>query len=101
MSDPAAADAAPSLRAALGGAVQRLRVAAGLSQDAFAVVAGVHRTYVGSVERGEVNVSLDNLERLARGLGVPLSVLFAEVEADPRPASGRLGRRGRDASAPS
>lgn len=91
------------IRAALGRAVRRLRLAGGRSQDAFAADAGVHRTYIGSVERGEVNVSLDNLERLAHTLDVPLSQLLAEAEAEqsvgsavqrsgataPRPGRGR------------
>lgn len=75
-------DPFPPLRRALGLAVRRLRADAGWSQDAFAAHAGVHRTYVGSVERGEVNVSLDNLQRIARALDVPVSVLLAEAEVE-------------------
>ena len=46
------------------------RKQAGLSQEALAAEAGLHRTYVGSVERAERNISLLNVERLARVVGV-------------------------------
>ncbi len=55
------------------------RLAAGLSQEALAVKAELHRTYVGSVERAERNVSIDNMERLALAIGVPLVDLLWET----------------------
>lgn len=57
-------------RQAFGQRVRSARVAVGLSQEALADKAELHRTYVGSVERGERNISLDNIYRLAEALGV-------------------------------
>jgi len=51
-----------------------------VSQEGFADSIGVHRTYYSSVERGERNVSLKNLLKIAAGLGVPLSQLIADAE---------------------
>jgi transcriptional regulator with XRE-family HTH domain len=70
----------PTLREKLGRTVRRLRTDAGYSQESFADACGLHRTYIGSVERGEINISLDNLERIARTLKVPLARLFTEAE---------------------
>jgi transcriptional regulator with XRE-family HTH domain len=61
---------ASELRRVLAANVRQLRKAQGLSQDAFADECGVHRTYVGGVERGEYNVSVDNIEKFAKALGV-------------------------------
>ncbi|WP_423175112.1 helix-turn-helix domain-containing protein [Stenotrophomonas maltophilia] len=52
------------------GNVRRLRKERGLSQEELAEAAGVHRTYVGMIERGEKNVTIYNIERIALALGV-------------------------------
>lgn len=50
-----------------------------MSQEALAASAGLHRTYVGSVERAERNISIDNMEKLALALRVRLADLLREV----------------------
>jgi transcriptional regulator with XRE-family HTH domain len=64
------------LQRRLGANMRAERQARGLSQEAFADVLGVHRTYMGGLERGERNVTLQTIERLAERLGVdPASLL--------------------------
>lgn len=69
-----------SLRSRVAANVRACRRARGLSQEALGDLAGVHRTFVGHVERGETNVSIDTLERLAEALQVPVVAFFAEPE---------------------
>jgi transcriptional regulator with XRE-family HTH domain len=59
-----------------GQRVRDLRSAKGWSQEGFAHEVGLDRTYVGGIERGERNVALRNVERLAKTLGVSLSELM-------------------------
>ena len=61
---------------AFGLRVRQLRLSRGLSQEALADLAGVHRTYVGSIERGERNISFLNIEALAEALGAAPGSLF-------------------------
>ena len=63
-------------RAAFGARIRDLRAERGLSQEALAHTADLHRTYVGSVERGERNISIDNIYVLADALGVRASDLL-------------------------
>jgi len=58
--------------------MRQIRQVKGLSQEALADLAGLHRTYVGSVERSERNVSIDNMERLARALEVDIVDLLRD-----------------------
>lgn len=67
-------------RAAFGQRIRTLRLKAGLSQEAFAEACGLHRTYVGAVERGERNISLLNIVILARALRVSPSTLLQGIE---------------------
>jgi transcriptional regulator with XRE-family HTH domain len=70
----------PASREILAQNLRRLRGELGLSQEALADLAELHRTYVGSIERGERNVSLDNIAKLAAALGVTVPQLLAENE---------------------
>lgn len=56
--------------------LRKIRERAGVSQEKLGELAGLHRTYVSSVERGERNISLENIERLAKALAVPLAKLM-------------------------
>lgn len=59
--------------------VRELRLAKGISQEGLADEAGVHRTYMGSVERGERNISLENIVRIAKALRVRPHELLKEI----------------------
>lgn len=58
-----------------GDRLRQLRKKVGLSQEAFAVKCGLDRTYISGIERGRRNVSLRNIEIIARALGVSISEL--------------------------
>ena len=64
------------LQKTVGRNLRAYRLERGLSQEAFADVLGVHRTYMGGVERGERNLTLQSLEKMAEQIGVePLTLL--------------------------
>ena len=70
-------------RIQFGRRMRVLRRDRGLSQEQLAAKAGLHRAYVGRVERGEQNISLDNILRLAAALEVDPSELVRGLEAQP------------------
>ena len=63
-----------------GDRIRSRRQKLGLSQEALALQAGINRTYIGSLEAGERNPSLDNIARLALALGVDISVLVRGLQ---------------------
>lgn len=67
-----------TLRTILAKKVRLLRHKNGFSQERLADEAGLHRTYVGSIERAERNVSIDNIEKLARALRVHPNELLTD-----------------------
>jgi transcriptional regulator with XRE-family HTH domain len=71
-----------------GGRVRELREARGLSQESLAGICGLHRTYIGLIERGERNLSLGTVEVVAQGLGVPVAELFSGIPVSPPPKKG-------------
>lgn len=65
------------LQRKVGDAIRKSRAGVGLSQEAFADKVGMHRTYYSAIERGERNLTLQSLSRIAEGLGVQLSDIFS------------------------
>ncbi|MCF8011630.1 MAG: helix-turn-helix domain-containing protein [Clostridiales bacterium] len=63
-----------------GEVVKRIRIEQKLSQEKLAELTGLHRTYISEVERGERNVSLVNIYRIAHGLNKNVSELFLYLE---------------------
>ena len=68
---------ASDFRIAVGGRVRELRGERGISQEELAARAGLHRNYVGRVERGERDIGITALGRLAAAVGVSLAEFFA------------------------
>lgn len=67
---------APHARALLALNIQTLRTQAGVTQEKLAEMGGLHRTYVSHVERQLANVTIDNVQKLADVLGVPVARLL-------------------------
>lgn len=58
------------IKKAFGARLRELRISKGLSQETLALVCGLDRTYIGGVERGERNISLINIQKIAAALNV-------------------------------
>lgn len=68
------------LQRIVGRNLRQIRLERGYSQEAFADYMGVHRTYMGGVERGERNLTLQTLEKIADFLGVDPRTLLDEID---------------------
>lgn len=62
-----------------GNRVRELRTAQRLSQEVLAQKAGLHRTYIGGIERGERNISLENIQKIAQALNCTICQVFETV----------------------
>ena len=77
---------APPLRKTVAANIRRLRTARGWSQEALADRCGLHRTYVGAIERGERNITLETLERIAVALAIaPTDLMCGMPQGQARP----------------
>ena len=62
-----------------GCAVRKFRKERGFSQEELAFRAGLHRTYIGMIERGEKDITLANIEKVAKALNIKMKALFNEL----------------------
>ena len=85
----------------LGNRIRELGVAKEWSQEEFAHVSGFHRTYVGQVERGEKNMSFENLVKIAAVLGVTPSELLSALDTGASGIQVKRPKRDRDAASKS
>ncbi|NTU57997.1 MAG: helix-turn-helix transcriptional regulator [Chlorobiaceae bacterium] len=74
----------------IGRIIRTERVRQGLSQEKLAEVAGLHRTYIGMVERGEKNITLLNYVRISAALNVPMHALMASLPIPSLSSNGSL-----------
>ncbi|MFS0555779.1 helix-turn-helix domain-containing protein [Brevibacillus reuszeri] len=68
----------------LGNRIRFLRKVKGLSQEQLGELSGLHTNYIGQVERGEKNVTVESLEKIAKGLDVTLEELFRHIDPSPQ-----------------
>ena len=77
------------IQVAFGKAVRKFRNQKGIAQEKLAALAGINRGYMGEVERGERNLALQNMAKIAVALGVKLSQLIREMEKEMTPGRAR------------
>lgn len=70
------------IKSRFGFAIKQRRYEIGISQEVLAERAGLHRTYIGDIERGARNLSLENIEKIARALEISISDLFAKYAVE-------------------
>ena len=70
---------------AVGKRIRSCRLQLGLSQEKAAELSGCHPTYIGQIERGEKNATIDSIAKIAAALDIPLSQLFDRIEENVRP----------------
>jgi XRE family transcriptional regulator, regulator of sulfur utilization len=70
--------------ASFGARLKELRESRSISQEQLAHAAGLHRTHISLIERGQRSIRLETLERLSKALGVPPSEMFLNVEGGGR-----------------
>ncbi len=63
----------------IGKRIRNYRTAKGLSQEKLAEMSGCHATYIGQIERGEKNATVESIEKISSALQVPLSQLFEKL----------------------
>ena len=73
-------DILPNIKTVFGASLRALRTERGLSQEGLALACELDRTYIGGVERGERNISLINIVRIAHALDVPPRKLLERIE---------------------
>ena len=65
--------------------LRKYRSALGMSQEAFANKAGLHRTYISALERGKRSIALDNIEKIANALEIDAYLLFVNAPTETAP----------------
>lgn len=63
----------------VGQRIRNYRTEKGLSQEKLAEMSGCHPTYIGQIERGEKNATLESIEKIISAMGIPLSKLFEKI----------------------